>query len=43
MRRMQELRKKLAQIPGAMIDTSSANLADSIREINTIEVSIHVL
>ncbi|EKM50103.1 uncharacterized protein PHACADRAFT_264644 [Phanerochaete carnosa HHB-10118-sp] len=32
-----ELRKKLAMIPGAVINTSSANLADSIRQINMIE------
>lgn len=37
----QELRKKLAEVPGAMIDTSSANLADSIRQINLIEVRHH--
>ncbi|GJE93247.1 MFS general substrate transporter [Phanerochaete sordida] len=31
------LRKKLALIPGAAVDTSSANLADSIRQINALE------
>lgn len=32
-----ELRKKLATIPGVAIDMSSANLADSIRQVNMIE------
>ena len=34
----QKLRAKLAQIPGVTLSTSSANLADSIRQVNLIEV-----
>lgn len=39
---LQELRKKLALVSGVTIDTSSANLADSIRQINLIEASLVV-
>lgn len=39
----QDLRKRIAMIPGAAINTSSGNLADSIRQIKNLEVSIRLL